>query len=111
MAVDLPLTCIPGQPLHNLPSLVNGKEKASVVISYRAPRLPSSISFVRSRMMYARAALNAQGNVRFGLRHIRWLFVPFFRCGLTLQCRCAESLPIRKASSYSKTGIWHTAFG
>ncbi|KAG9231545.1 hypothetical protein BJ875DRAFT_115307 [Amylocarpus encephaloides] len=31
----------------------------------------SSIKFVRSRVMYARAAFNAQGGVRFGLRHIR----------------------------------------
>lgn len=31
----------------------------------------ASIAFVRSRMMYARAALNGKGNVRFGLRHIR----------------------------------------
>ena len=30
-----------------------------------------SISIVRNRMLYARAALNAKGNVRFGLRHIR----------------------------------------
>lgn len=36
-------------------------------------RLPSEITFVRSRMMYARAALNARGNVHFGLRHIRRL--------------------------------------
>ena len=32
---------------------------------------PASISFVRSRMFYARAALNAKGRVTFGLRHIR----------------------------------------
>ena len=32
---------------------------------------PSAITFVRSRMLYARAALNAKGKVRFGLRHIR----------------------------------------
>lgn len=32
---------------------------------------PSSIIFVRNRMMYARGALNAQGGIRFGLRHIR----------------------------------------
>lgn len=31
----------------------------------------SGITFVRNRMMYARAALNAKGDVRFGLRHIR----------------------------------------
>jgi hypothetical protein len=32
---------------------------------------PSTITFVRSRMMYAKAALNAKGGVRFGMRHIR----------------------------------------
>ena len=31
----------------------------------------TEITFVRSRMMYARPALNAKGDVRFGLRHIR----------------------------------------
>ena len=35
------------------------------------PRKPAQITFIRSRMMYARAALNAKGGVRFGLRHIR----------------------------------------
>lgn len=34
-------------------------------------RKPSAITFVRSRMLYARAALNAKGGVRFGMRHIR----------------------------------------
>jgi hypothetical protein len=32
---------------------------------------PSTITFVRSRMLYAKAALNAKGGVRFGMRHIR----------------------------------------
>lgn len=32
---------------------------------------PAAISFVRNRMFYARAALNAKGGVTFGLRHIR----------------------------------------
>ncbi|PSR90444.1 hypothetical protein BD289DRAFT_481688 [Coniella lustricola] len=36
-------------------------------------RKPMDISFVRSRMLYARAALNARGNVQFGLRHIHVL--------------------------------------
>lgn len=31
----------------------------------------SEIAFVRSRMLYARASLNARGLVHFGLRHIR----------------------------------------
>lgn len=34
-------------------------------------RSPTEISLVRSRMLYARAALNARGLVHFGLRHIR----------------------------------------
>lgn len=33
----------------------------------------ASINFVRSRMLYARPALNAKGSVQFGLRHIRML--------------------------------------
>jgi telomerase reverse transcriptase len=37
------------------------------------PRSASEISVVRSRMLYARAALNARGLVHFGLRHIRKL--------------------------------------
>ena len=32
---------------------------------------PGGISFIRNRMFYARAALNAKGGVSFGLRHIR----------------------------------------
>ena len=32
---------------------------------------PATIQFVRNRMFYARAALNAKGKVTFGLRHIR----------------------------------------
>ncbi|KAI9871385.1 MAG: hypothetical protein M1830_002966, partial [Pleopsidium flavum] len=33
--------------------------------------LPGNITFVRNRMLHARATLNAKGEVRFGLRHIR----------------------------------------
>jgi hypothetical protein len=36
-------------------------------------RAPGAITFVRSRMLYAKAALNAKGGVRFGMRHIRSL--------------------------------------
>ncbi|KAF2854627.1 hypothetical protein T440DRAFT_239438 [Plenodomus tracheiphilus IPT5] len=36
-------------------------------------RQPGAITFVRSRMLYARAALNAKGGVRFGMRHIHVL--------------------------------------
>lgn len=34
-------------------------------------RTPCKIAFVRSRMFYAKAALNARGGIRFGMRHIR----------------------------------------
>jgi telomerase reverse transcriptase len=34
-------------------------------------RKPSEIVFAKARMLYARAALNAHGQVQFGLRHIR----------------------------------------
>ncbi len=34
-------------------------------------RSPSQIVFVKSRMLYARAALSTRGLVHFGLRHIR----------------------------------------
>ena len=34
-------------------------------------RRAASISFARHRMFYAKAALNAKGNVSLGLRHIR----------------------------------------
>ncbi|KAL9002381.1 MAG: hypothetical protein Q9188_004680 [Gyalolechia gomerana] len=46
----------------------HGRSKAATI--YRSP---SAISFVRNRMFYARAALNAKGKVRFGLRHIHVL--------------------------------------
>ncbi len=36
-----------------------------------SPKSPAAISFVRNRMFYARAALNAKGRVTFSLRHIR----------------------------------------
>lgn len=39
--------------------------------SLEAARKLGSIAFVRSRMMYARPALNAKGGIRFGMRHIR----------------------------------------
>ena len=34
---------------------------------------PGHINFVRSRLLYARAAFNARGQVRYGLPHIRRL--------------------------------------
>ncbi|CZR51337.1 related to telomerase reverse transcriptase [Phialocephala subalpina] len=62
-----------GQPLGDLrllglrpqPKLVVRKD----IVDKRAPRTPSNINFVRSRMMYARAATNIQGDVHFGFRY------------------------------------------
>lgn len=57
-------------------------------------RTPGTITFVRARMLYAKAALNAKGGVRFGMRHIR-------QSSTTLESdidtnaslRCTESIP------------------
>jgi telomerase reverse transcriptase len=51
------------------PGCISNKGKQQV----ETARSPSEIAFVRSRMLYARAALNARGLVHFGLRHIRKL--------------------------------------
>ena len=32
---------------------------------------PSTIMFVRSRMLYASPSFNSDGSVKFGLRHVR----------------------------------------
>jgi hypothetical protein len=72
-----------GVPLSEFQTLPEGSDKSPHFAPIKGgPRMassvvhsPSSINFVRSRMLYARAALNAQGGVRFGLRHIRE-FVP-----------------------------------
>lgn len=71
----------------------------------KAPiRSPSDIIFVRHRMLYARAALNARGSVRFGLRHIRvfsYLLrsrVVSIRCRLT-SSRRTQSLPPSKRAN------------
>jgi hypothetical protein len=49
--------------------LITGKAKSKPKSLDR--HSPGSITFVRNRMLYARAALNAKGEVRYGLRHIR----------------------------------------
>lgn len=46
----------------------DGKPAVTSIIK----RTPREIAFVRSRMFYAKAALNAKGGIRFGMRHIRW---------------------------------------
>lgn len=86
---------IVGEPLGDLPNLVgnirtllNGKDKTPAkphMTKSNAIHSPASIIFVRNRMLYARAALNAQGKVRFGLRHIRMSLNPYLRLLLTCQ--------------------------
>lgn len=53
-----------------------GAEAATKPINLNSEkRAPGAITFVRSRMLYSKAALNAKGAVRFGMRHIR-AFLP-----------------------------------
>lgn len=46
-------------------------ELETKTISPVSPKISAAIYFVRHRMFYARATLNAKGNVSFGLCHIR----------------------------------------
>ena len=72
------LTIATGEPLGDLPSLIGNNtalatksRSASSVVKLSTVHSPTSISFVHNRMLYAKAALNSQRKVRFGLRHIR----------------------------------------
>ncbi|KAK9770635.1 putative Telomerase reverse transcriptase [Seiridium cardinale] len=56
-----------------LPKIQPLSEDSLVRESERRDKAPSEITFVRNRMLYARAALNARGLVHFGLRHIHVL--------------------------------------
>lgn len=62
---------------------------------------PSEIAFVRSRMLYAKAALNARGLVQFGLRHIRMFHIPpsTTRNALTPVDRRFEQTALQRAAS------------
>jgi len=70
---DVALADEAGHPLGDLQMLptkplLDPKAKVTPKTSVQSP---SKIIFVRNRMMHARAAMNKQGGVRFGLRHIR----------------------------------------
>lgn len=67
-----------GLPLHDAEALVSGSNTPKN--QYGFWRSPSDISFIRNRMLYARAALNARGLVHFGLRHIRECLGSFACC-------------------------------
>lgn len=60
----------------------------------RIERAPSDLVFVRNRMLFARAALNARGHVQFGLRHIR-KFRPSPQGLYIDHCRHIESRSVR----------------
>src|ERR1700761_6831696 len=61
---------------------IKAKDKSNTLHS------PATITFVRNRMLYARAALNAQGQVRFGLQHIRMSII----CLFSFFADCADVL-------------------
>jgi telomerase reverse transcriptase len=71
---------IPITELEPLPPQQLLEKQPTLAVSTKptAELRPSDISFVRSRMLYARAALNAKGLVHFGLRHIRKPLPIFF---------------------------------
>ncbi|KAI0841960.1 hypothetical protein F5Y06DRAFT_164723 [Hypoxylon sp. FL0890] len=62
---------ISGKPLSDVEVISN--EKSGEQLAGDAVKTPSEIIFVRNRMLYARAALNARRLVHFGLRHIHVL--------------------------------------
>lgn len=70
----------------------------------RGQRSPSAITFVRSRMLYAKAALNTKGGVRFGMRHIRGSS-PYVEQAFTAdeQGRCTQSFPQERRSRADST--------
>jgi telomerase reverse transcriptase len=64
---------------NTLSELAEAAKTAPVNVSCEN-RSPSTITFVRSRMLYAKAALNAKGGVQFGMRHIRQSFPLLVSC-------------------------------
>ncbi|KAI2468812.1 hypothetical protein F4781DRAFT_251638 [Annulohypoxylon bovei var. microspora] len=62
---------ISGKPLSDVEA--RSREKTGEQLMNDSAKTPSEIVFVRNRMLYARAALNARGVVHFGLRHIHVL--------------------------------------
>lgn len=91
LKLDRISTDTPANPETNL-----GASKKPVN-SISTDRSPGAIVFVRSRMLYAKAALNAKGGVRFGMRHIRWFPRPH-------QFGMATNVMSRRSQSISTTG-------
>ncbi|KAK0618360.1 hypothetical protein B0T17DRAFT_335741 [Bombardia bombarda] len=68
------LSGIPISDLEQLASSVDKPKPSPTNVGGNVTELrPSDITFVRSRMLYAKAALNSRGLVHFGLRHIHVL--------------------------------------
>ncbi|KAI6350784.1 hypothetical protein MCOR25_010392 [Pyricularia grisea] len=61
-----------GRPITNLEPIIAAKSQDPSKV-HGSQKSAAEIVFVRSRMLYARAALNARGAVHFGLRHIHVL--------------------------------------
>ncbi|KAF2405329.1 hypothetical protein EJ06DRAFT_21811 [Trichodelitschia bisporula] len=59
-----------GVPLSELP-LLRAEEEPPANRAKKDVKSAAAIRFVRHRMFYAKAMLNAKGGVRFGMRHIR----------------------------------------
>lgn len=63
-----------GQTLTDLKPLYEGLVAGATIKNTSATsKKRSQIRIVRNRILYARAALNAKGDIAFGLRHIRKL--------------------------------------
>lgn len=95
-----------GIPISELEPLLGAGNKEGLPRARVDPKSeelrPSEISFVRSRMLYARAALNARGLVHFGLRHIRMCTPPFPPKHSNAEFdRCSQSL-----SGQENSGCW-----
>ena len=91
--ISCPLTDWIGQTLLDtkIPELSTATRRASLEIE----RPLSEITLVRSRMLYARAALNSRGSVYVGLRHIREFSHGSLKSVLgTYASRCFEPMPL-----------------
>jgi telomerase reverse transcriptase len=75
---DLPLLSSPTKSNQQIQAPEHGPSikkagNSSAAVKSLTNKSPSRITFVRNRMFYARPALNAQGTICFGLRHIHVL--------------------------------------
>lgn len=109
-----------GVPVHEVKSdehqksniaRVNADKEAPTKLSLLKieSKKPGAITFVRTRMLYAKAALNAKGGVRFGMRHIR-AFQLFFECFIETNfiCRCSQS--IHQSRRQARDSTYHAVY-